>query len=48
MMIDPSVDKQKKRNTCKVHTALAKSDHTYLTIVEDTIGLPLLLGPRMF
>jgi hypothetical protein len=46
MMIDPSVDKQKKRNACKVHTVLAKGDHTYITIVEDTIDLPIASGSQ--
>jgi hypothetical protein len=44
-MIDPSVDKQKKRNACNVH-ALAKGNHTYLTIIEDTIGLPIASGSQ--
>jgi hypothetical protein len=43
MMIDPSVDKQKRRN---VHTALAKGNHTYPTIIEDLIGLPIASGSQ--
>jgi hypothetical protein len=46
IMIDPSVDKQKKRNACKVRTALARGSHTYLTIIEDMIGLPIAAGSQ--
>jgi hypothetical protein len=35
MMLDSSVDVHERKKACKVRTALAKRDDTFLTIVED-------------